>query len=327
MKLEKTSIPDVLLIEPTVFSDERGSFMESFNETTFHQRLRDLGCAVPRAFVQDNHSCSNKGVLRGLHFQCSPRAQGKLVRVVKGAAWDVAVDLRIGSPTYGKWVGRELSAANNKMMWIPEGFAHGFVALEDDTHFLYKTTDVYSKAEEASLAWNDPDLAIAWPDVGKLTISAKDLEAPSFAEFKGLTVPERESTIKLLDFREIGDKRGSLVSLESRKNVPFDIKRVYYIYDTLSGVVRGLHAHRDLQQLLVCVSGSCKVTLDNGYSREQVILDSASTGLLIRNLIWREMYDFSEGCVLMVLASGYYDESDYIRNYDDFLNEVRNGKE
>lgn len=326
MKLERTAIPDVLLIEPAVFSDERGSFMETFNEVVFHQRLRELGCPIPRSFVQDNHSSSNRGVLRGLHFQLSPRAQGKLVRVVKGSVWDVAVDLRKSSPTYGKWVGQELSAANKRMMWIPEGFAHGFIALEDDTHFLYKTTDVYSKGEEGSLAWNDPTLAIEWPKLPELIISQKDLDAPLFADFEGLTVPERESSLGLLKFKEIGDDRGNLISLESRKNIPFDLKRVYYIYDTLSDVVRGLHAHRDLQQVLICVAGSCKITLDDGASREEVTLSSPSEGLLVRNLVWREMHDFSEGCVLMVLASGYYDESDYIRSYDEFLSEVRDGK-
>lgn len=323
MKLEKTAIPDVLLIEPAVFGDERGSFMETFNEPLFHQRLRDLGCTVPRAFVQDNHSSSKKGVLRGLHFQRSPHAQGKLVRVVKGAAWDVAVDLRSGSSTYGQWVGKELSASNNRMMWVPEGFAHGFVALEDDTHFLYKTTDVYSKAAEGSLAWNDPDLAITWPDMPELIISQKDLEAPLLTDIKALSVPGLQSGIGPMVFKEIGDKRGSLVSLEGRRNIPFDIKRVYYIYDTLPNVVRGLHAHRDLQQVLVCVAGSCKITVDDGYAREEILLNSPASGLLIRNLIWREMHDFSEGCVLMVLASGPYEESDYIRDYNDFLAEAR----
>src|SRR5690606_21973580 len=162
MKLTQTAIPDVVLIEPAVFADERGWFMESFNEARFHAELQKLGLPLPRPFVQDNHSCSKKGVLRGLHYQLPPHAQGKLVRVVQGAAFDVAVDIRKGSPTFGQWVGAELSAANRRMMWIPEGFAHGFVALEDDTHFLYKTTDYYAKDSEAAIRWDDPALAITW---------------------------------------------------------------------------------------------------------------------------------------------------------------------
>lgn len=137
MKFTQTAIPDVVVIEPPVFGDARGWFMESFNQPKFLAGLADLGLPAPRPFVQDNHSCSQAGVLRGLHFQRAPHAQGKLVRVTKGRAFDVAVDIRTGSPTFGKWVGVELSAANHKQLWLPEGFAHGFVALEDDTHFLY----------------------------------------------------------------------------------------------------------------------------------------------------------------------------------------------
>lgn len=182
MKLTRTEIPDVVVGEPAVFGDERGWFMESFNEARFHAELKKLGLPVPRAFVQDNHSCSARGVLRGMHWQLPPHPQGKLVRVVRGAAWDVAVDIRRGSPTFGRWVGVELSEANRKQMWIPEGFAHGFVALEDDTHFLYKTTDVYSKDCERSLRWDDPTLAIAWPDLGRPPlIATKDAAAPDLA--------------------------------------------------------------------------------------------------------------------------------------------------
>lgn len=182
MKLTQTAIPDVVIVEPRVFKDERGCFFESYNDRTFHAALATLGLATPRPFVQDNHSSSSRGVLRGLHFQAAPFAQGKLVRVVKGAAFDVAVDIRADSSTYGKWVGVELSAENKKMLWIPEGFAHGFVALEEDTHFLYKTTDYYNKESEGSLIWNDPTLAIEWPieKLGELIISEKDAEAMPF---------------------------------------------------------------------------------------------------------------------------------------------------
>jgi dTDP-4-dehydrorhamnose 3,5-epimerase len=179
MKFTQTAIIDVVVIEPPVFGDARGWFMESFNQPKFLAGLAELGLPPPRPFVQDNHSCSQAGVLRGLHFQRSPRAQGKLVRVTKGRAFDVAVDIRADSPTFGKWVGMELSAENNKQLWIPEGFAHGFVALEDDTHFLYKTTDVYAQDYEGAIAWNDPDIGIVWPaDNLNIQLAAKDKQAP-----------------------------------------------------------------------------------------------------------------------------------------------------
>ncbi|MCO7516727.1 dTDP-4-dehydrorhamnose 3,5-epimerase [Pseudomonas guariconensis] len=182
MKLTQTAIPDVVVVEPRVFEDERGYFFESYNDRTFHSALTELGLETPRPFVQDNHSSSSRGVLRGLHFQAAPYAQGKLVRVVKGAAFDVAVDIRPDSSTYGEWVGVELSAENKKMLWIPEGFAHGFVALEDDTHFLYKTTDYYNKEAEGSLIWSDPTLGIDWPIElrSELIISEKDADAMPF---------------------------------------------------------------------------------------------------------------------------------------------------
>src|SRR5690606_5962290 len=177
MKLVPTAIPDVVLIETTVYEDERGWFMESFNEQRFHDGLRKLGLPIPRPFVQDNHSCSKKGVLRGLHYQREPHAQGKLVRVISGAAFDVAVDVRPGSPTFGKWVGQTISAANKKMLWIPEGFAHGFLALEDHTEFLYKTTNYYVKESEMAIRWDDPQLSIDWPNEVQISLSEKDRQA------------------------------------------------------------------------------------------------------------------------------------------------------
>lgn len=185
MNLIQTSIADVVIVEPSVFADERGWFMESFNEKRFHSELQNLGLPLPGPFVQDNHSCSKKGVLRGLHYQLPPHAQGKMVRVTQGAAFDIAVDIREGSSTFGQWVGIELSANNQRMLWIPEGFAHGFVALEDNTHFLYKTTDYYAKDCEAALRWNDPDLAIEWPLCDELIINQKDREAPFFSSLRG----------------------------------------------------------------------------------------------------------------------------------------------
>lgn len=184
MKLTQSRIPEVVLIEHDVFADDRGWFMESFNEPLFHGQLKALGLPVPRPFVQDNHSCSRAGVLRGLHYQVTPHAQGKLVRVVRGRVFDVAVDLRPSSPTFGQWASFDLSAANRCSLWIPEGFGHGFLALEDDTEFLYKTTHVYAKEFERSIRWNDPTLAIDWPSLPSgvtMIVSAKDASAPDFS--------------------------------------------------------------------------------------------------------------------------------------------------
>jgi dTDP-4-dehydrorhamnose 3,5-epimerase len=176
-------LPEVVIVEPVLFEDERGWFMESYNERKFHRALAELGLPLPRAFVQDNHSRSGSGVLRGLHFQVDPHAQGKLVRVVKGAVWDVTVDVRASSPMRGQWFGLELSAANRRQLWIPEGFAHGFLTLEEDTHFLYKTTDYYARECERSFRWNDPTFAIEWPlerIAGPPLLAPKDATAPFF---------------------------------------------------------------------------------------------------------------------------------------------------
>lgn len=184
MKMLPTALPGVVIVEPQVFGDERGWFMESFNAARFEQGLKDLGLPPAGPFVQDNHSCSAAGVLRGLHYQLPPHAQGKLVRVVKGRAWDVAVDIRRGSAHFGRWVGVELTADNRRQLWIPPGFAHGFLALEDDTHFLYKTTDVYAKDCERAIRWDDPEIAIGWPLApGSVPrVAAKDAAAPGLAQ-------------------------------------------------------------------------------------------------------------------------------------------------
>ncbi len=176
MLVTDTAIPDVKLIEPKVFGDERGFFMESWNQSAF-----EAGGITAR-FVQDNHSRSARGVLRGLHYQMGP-AQGKLVRVARGGVYDVAVDMRASSPTLGQWVGYELSAKNHRMLWIPQGFAHGFVTLEDETDFLYKCTDLYAPASEHCLAWDDTTVAVDWPLGGMTpTVSAKDNVGKSFAD-------------------------------------------------------------------------------------------------------------------------------------------------
>jgi len=181
VKVETTKIEGLLILHPNVFGDDRGWFMESFNQQRFETALKELNLPIP-TFVQDNHSLSQKGVLRGLHFQREPYAQGKLVRVVQGKVWDVAVDIRPESKTYGEWVGVELSAENKTMFWIPEGFAHGFVALEDNTQFLYKTTNYYHKESEGAILWKDTTLAIGWPLEGieEVLVSDKDKEADYF---------------------------------------------------------------------------------------------------------------------------------------------------
>ena len=169
MKVNPLKIPDIKLIEPDVFEDERGFFYESFNQQKFNEAIgQDV------LFVQDNHSKSSKGVLRGLHYQVSPFGQGKLVRVVFGEVFDVAVDIRKDSPTFGHWISEILSAENKKQLWIPDGFAHGFLTLSDKAEFLYKTTNFYSFNHEITIKYNDPRFNIKWPTLTKITTSKKD---------------------------------------------------------------------------------------------------------------------------------------------------------
>ncbi len=177
MNVISTALPEVLVLEPKVFGDSRGFFFESYNRKTF---AADTGLDVE--FVQDNHSRSARGVLRGIHYQLV-RPQGKLVRAVAGAVWDLAVDLRRGSPRFGRWVGVELSAENQRQLWVPPGFGHAFVVLSETADFLYKTTDYWYPEHERSVVWNDPDLAIDWPlDGAAPQLAAKDAQAPRLAE-------------------------------------------------------------------------------------------------------------------------------------------------
>ena len=177
MNVTKASIPDVLVIEPKVFGDARGFFLESFNANAF--------CAatgVTANFLQDNHSRSGRGVLRGLHYQIE-QPQGKLVRVVRGSVFDVAVDLRRKSPSFGRWVGFELSEENHRQLWVPPGFGHGFLVLSESADFLYKTTDYYAPRHERCILWNDPSIGIDWPDTGVIPIlSAKDAQGAALAQ-------------------------------------------------------------------------------------------------------------------------------------------------
>jgi dTDP-4-dehydrorhamnose 3,5-epimerase len=178
MRVTATALPGVLVLEPKVFSDERGFFCESFNQRAF-----DAAVGRHVDFVQDNHSHSRAGVLRGLHYQLAPHAQGKLVRVARGSVFDVAVDIRKSSATFGRWVGIELTEQNNKQIWIPEGFAHGFLVTSERADFLYKTTAYYAPQAEGCLRWDDPMLAIQWPLQGAAPLLApKDAAAPTFAE-------------------------------------------------------------------------------------------------------------------------------------------------
>lgn len=180
MNVIKTAIDGALILEPKVFGDSRGFFMESFNQAVFDEAV---GRSVK--FVQDNHSRSAKGVLRGLHYQLPPHAQGKLVRVSQGSVFDVAVDIRPGSATFGAWVGVELSGENHRQFWLPPGMAHGFLVTSDSADFLYKATDFYAPQAEACLLWSDPSVGIAWPDVGVAPqLAAKDANAPALSDAK-----------------------------------------------------------------------------------------------------------------------------------------------
>lgn len=172
MNATPLAIPDVVLLEPDVLSDERGFFFESHNQRTFEQAT-----GLCLTFVQDNHSKSIKGVVRGLHYQLPPKAQGKLVRVIEGEVFDVSVDIRKNSPTFGHWVGEILTAENKKQLWIPEGFAHGFITLSETAEFLYKTTDYYDPELERCIRWDDPDINIDWPIKGVPSCAPKDLNA------------------------------------------------------------------------------------------------------------------------------------------------------
>lgn len=176
MQIQETEIPDVLIVEPKVFRDERGFFFESFNE----RRFIELTGVAPR-FVQDNHSRSTQNVLRGLHYQIR-QPQGKLVRVISGEVFDVAVDLRRSSPTFGRWVGVTLSAKNMRQLWIPEGFAHGFLVTSESAEFLYKTTDYWAQEHERSVRWDDPEIGIRWPLQGTPQLSSKDLAGVALME-------------------------------------------------------------------------------------------------------------------------------------------------
>lgn len=175
MNIIHTAIPDVKLLEPKVFGDERGFFMETFRDEWFRANVAE------RTFVQENHSKSARGVLRGLHYQ-TENTQGKLVRVVSGAVFDVAVDMRRDSPTFGQWVGEILSAENKRQLWVPEGFAHGFYVLSEEAEFVYKCTDYYNPAAEHSLLWNDASVGINWPLAGEPSLSAKDAAGKTLAE-------------------------------------------------------------------------------------------------------------------------------------------------
>ena len=177
MKFTSLSVPDVVLIEPKVFGDSRGFFLESFKQDLFNEAT-----GTNYEFIQDNHSRSSKGVLRGLHYQLPPYAQGKLVRVITGAVFDVAVDIRRSSPTFGKWVGAELTAENHKQLWIPPGFAHGFVVLSETADFVYKTTAYYAPQTDRGVLWNDAEIGIEWPQLDiPFSLSDKDQKQPGLA--------------------------------------------------------------------------------------------------------------------------------------------------
>jgi dTDP-4-dehydrorhamnose 3,5-epimerase len=322
MKIVPTNLSDVKIIEPKIFKDDRGFFFESFNHKQFEE---STGCQI--TFVQDNHSCSQQGVLRGLHYQKPPYEQGKLVRATSGRIFDVAVDIREGSSTFGCWTGIFLSSENKRQIWIPPGYAHGFYVLSDIAEVQYKCTAYYNPKSEGCINPLDEELGIDWPFVenAPLNMSKKDRNAKSFFEsnFSNQSHYYTENKFREIVLGVKGDKRGSLIAIEEEKTIPFGIRRVYYIFATKDGVSRGYHAHKYLKQMAVCISGSCRILLDDGQDQKNVWLDSPAKGLLIENLVWHEMHDFSPDCVLMVLANGYYDEADYIRKYDDFIRQVK----
>lgn len=177
MNFTRLEIPEVVLLEPKVYSDDRGFFFESFNHDNFEKIIEQK-----INFVQDNQSCSHKGVLRGLHYQLNPKAQGKLVRIISGEVFDVAVDIRKNSPTFGKWVGAFLSGINKKQLWIPAGFAHGFLSLADSSEMLYKTTDYYTPQFERSILWSDSQIGIEWPSIENIKIADKDAAGISLTQ-------------------------------------------------------------------------------------------------------------------------------------------------
>lgn len=190
MNVIKTPLPGVLVIEPRVFSDQRGFFLETYHQ----QRYREIG--IGETFVQDNHSCSSQGTLRGLHYQLS-HPQGKLVRVSSGEVFDVAVDIRRGSPHFGQWFGEYLSAENNKQMYVPPGFAHGFCVMSETADFMYKCTDFYDSTDEQGVAWNDPDLAIDWP-ITQPILSTKDAALPTLSEMMDRLPPFEMAQVELI---------------------------------------------------------------------------------------------------------------------------------
>jgi dTDP-4-dehydrorhamnose 3,5-epimerase len=193
MQATATALEGVLILQPKLHTDDRGCFFESWNQQTF-----DAVVGPGHVFVQDNHSVSARGVLRGLHYQLPPHPQGKLVRVVRGSAFDVAVDIRRGSPTFGRWVGVTLDAAMHRQLWIPPGFAHGFLALEDDTHFLYKTTGRYARECERAIRWNDPAIGIDWPVAGVAPrLAPKDAAAPLLAEAEVSRRARKKSSVAI----------------------------------------------------------------------------------------------------------------------------------
>lgn len=172
----QTKIENLIVIEPKRFGDNRGFYMETYKKDDFYSN------GITEEFIQDNHSCSSRGVIRGIHFQKNPMAQGKLVRVITGSVWDLAVDLRKESPTFGQWFGVELSGENGKMLYIPAGFGHGFLTMEDNTNFVYKCTKYYSPEYESGIIWNDPDLAIKYPLIDNVSFSSKDGKLPRFKD-------------------------------------------------------------------------------------------------------------------------------------------------
>lgn len=322
MNIITTELAGVVVVELTRTETSLGWDLEIFDEAIFNRQLKTFGYPRSGILSQDIFVSSKRGVIRGIDYQMSPASQEMLVSVIGGSAYHVVVDIRRDSITFGRWFGIEMTSRCNKLLWVPEGFAYGSMALEDNTCYMYKATALYSISSRKTLRWDDQEIGVLWPEVKSHAVTTEEYSpATTLTDIKR-NFPSAKGSVDKADLIIHGDHRGSLIALEQGEGIPFEIKRAYYIFDTKLGVSRGFHAHYRLQQFIVCVSGKCRLVTDDGTNRTSVWLDSPTKALLVKNLIWREMHDFSEDCVLLVFASHHYDELDYIRNYDDFKKAV-----
>lgn len=326
MKLLASEIPEVLLVSLEILQDEFGSILKAFDDNEFQSEVQKLGHVIPKSFVYEFSSITQAGAAREIDYHNAPNAQARLVETVRNSALHVVVDMRSNVPTFGHAFAIVINEADRQLLWIPEGFAHGYIALEGGTHVRTRCSIAKQEEDRKIISWYSPAIEAVWRKAAQGKSVPDILPSVGDVEISPDRAVKLNSGVRHVDFRIIGDHRGSLVAIEGGGNIPFDIKRVYYIFNTKSDVGRGYHAHKHLQQIAICLKGQCRMIVDDGSTRESILLDHPSKGLLISNLIWREMHDFSDDCVLMVLASARYDEADYIRNYESFLLEAQNAK-